>query len=410
VAVVLTLLILVTSLVPAAPIRDAVLRTPAADARLERSIGYVVLGPLSSMFDAMTLFTVGQIIGFTLWAMALYVIVRLIRRRFTPVPPLREAVRAVLAFVGLLIVYVAAIVLPRPMARLVIARTDVIAVDFHSHTEHSHDGRPGWSVEDVRNWHAAAGYDVAYITDHRTLEGAEEAVRSDPPMAGLGTILLPGLEAYYHGEHVNILNAGLRYRGLTTADFKEVDERALIFTSMIPNAEPVLIETLPGKLANMTPATGPRTAGVRAIEIVDGSPRGMSQTKREHARIVHLADSLDLALVAGTDNHGWGRTAPGWTLLRIDNWRGYAPDSLAEQIERVIRLSGAEGTRVVERTTAPATQLGVALTLPLVFWNVGRTISTGERIAWLGWIWIIWALWRFVPGRSRRRSGRQASR
>jgi hypothetical protein len=56
----------------------------------------------------------------------------------------------------------------------------------------------------------------------------------------------------------------------------------------------------------------------------------MTQVKRDHDRIVRIADSLDLTLVAGSDNHGWGRTAPGWTLRRIPGmWRAYSPDSLA---------------------------------------------------------------------------------
>src|SRR5437764_10613241 len=50
-------------------------------------------------------------------------------------------------------------------------------------------------------------------------------------------------------------------------------------------------------------------------------------------RIVHIADSLNLALVTGSDNHGWGRAAPGWTLMRIPGWRGMSTDSLSRRIE-----------------------------------------------------------------------------
>jgi hypothetical protein len=115
----------------------------------------------------------------------------------------------------------------------------------------------------------------------------------------------------------------------------------------------------------------------------------MTQTKRDHDRIVHLADSLNLALVAGTDNHGWGKAAPGWTLMRIPGvWRTYATDSLANLLDDIIRLSGRKGTIVVERTTASASPVALAFTLPVVLWTVLRTISSPERIAWLAWIWI----------------------
>ena len=130
------------------------------------------------------------------------------------------------------------------------------------------------------------------------------------------TTLLPGIEAFFHGEHVNLLNVAVRFRGLTTRDLVSVDDTALALASFIANNEPIVIETIPGNLSMIVPHAGPRTAGVRAIEIVAGSPRGMTQVKRDHARIIRIADSLDLALVAGSDNHGWGRTAPGWTLMR----------------------------------------------------------------------------------------------
>lgn len=381
-------------------IRDASNLGAVGDARLERSGGYVALGPISSMFDAMTLFTVGQIIAFTLWAIGLYIVLRILwRKRGTSI--IRELGYFAAAFATLLAVYAAAILMPRPMARLVIPRSDVISIDFHAHTEHSHDGRDGWSAEKVRDWHTASGYTVAYITDHRTLEGVREGIALDSAFAGQGgTVLLPGIEVFFRGEHVNILNVGVKYRGVTTADYISVDENALILMSMIPGAEPVLIETIPGNLDQLTPAMGPGTQGVRAIEIVDGSPRGMSQTKRERARIVALADTFNLALVAGTDNHGWGKTAPGWTLMRIPGeWRGYSPDSLANMIDQIIRVAGRAGTKVVERTTADATSLHLAFAMPTVVWTVMRTLTSGERVAWVLWIWIPWALAFFARRR-----------
>ncbi len=396
-----TVLLFIAALVPLNPIRDAVDGSIVSDARLERSLAYAALGPISSVFDAMTLFTVGQIIGLTLWVVALYALARyLFYRRRRAISLVREGSYAVLALVALLIAYAAVVFLPRPMARLIVTRSDVIAVDFHSHTRYSHDGRPGWSPADVRDWHANAGYNAVYITDHATFDGAAEGVLLDTTLAGNGTLLCPGLEAFYHGEHVNILSAGVRYNGLTSADLREVDDQALAIASHIPAFEPVLVETIPGDLSKILPAHGPGTAGVRAIEIVDGSPRGMSQIRRDHARIIHLADSLNLALVAGTDNHGWGRTAAGWTLLRLPGWRGYAADGMAREIEMTVRGAGRTGTHVIERTTASATPIAVATTLPTVVWTVMRTLSSGERVAWFIWFWAVWLIVLVVRSRS----------
>lgn len=379
------------------PIRNAADLSHVADARLDRSLGYTALGPVSSVFDALTLFSVGQIIGFTLWAMGLYIVWRIVRRRWIKVGLAREAIVAVASFAALLLIYAAAVVMPRPMARLVLNRANVISADFHAHTDYSHDGRPGWSARDVQDWHTAGGYDVAYITDHRSFEGAREGTQLDSAMVGqsLATTILPGIEVFFHGEHVNILNAGSRYGGLTTPDLISVDDTALAYASMLPTAEPVVIETIPGNLDMIIPHDGNGTAGVRAIEIVAGSPRGMTQVKRDRARIVRIADSLNLALVAGSDNHGWGRTAPGWTLLRIPGlWRTYKPDSLANLIDDIIRTAGRRGTLVVERTTASASPAALAFTMPAVTWTVMRTLSPPERLSWLAWIWLpVLAAW-----------------
>lgn len=200
-------------------------------------------------------------------------------------------------------------------------------------------------------------------------------------------ILLQGLEAFYKGEHVNVLSAGRRYRGITTPDLKDIDEQAFAMSSLIPATAPVAIETVPANLSKVPAATaaGP---GVSAIEIVDGSPRGLSQTRGERARIVHLADSLNLALVTGSDNHGWGRTAPGWTLLRIPGWRGMGTDSLSRIIEMILREGRRDAARPIERTVASATNpMLVLLSAPLVIWTMFTTIGPDERVMWLVWTW-----------------------
>jgi hypothetical protein len=127
---------------------------------------------------------------------------------------------------------------------------------------------------------------------------------------------------------------------------------------------------------------------VDAIEIVDGSPRGLSQGRRDRARIVRLADSLDLALVTGSDNHGWGRAAPGWTLLRIPGWRGMPTDSLSRRIEEILRIGRRQATRVIERRIADGTSpIALVFALPAVAWRMFTTLGADERVMWLVWAW-----------------------
>ena len=298
---------------------------------------------------------------------------------------IRIAARVGLALLAVLAVYAAGVFLPRPMAALD-TPADVIAVDFHSHTKYSHDGRPDWTPEDVRAWHRDAGYEVAYVTDHRTFEGARDAWANNPAFAGQGTTLLPGIEVVWKGEHVVVLDADRKYRGILTETLRDIDEPALTMASSIPGNEPLLIETFPGDIAKMIPAAGPGTPGVRAIELVDGAPKGLGQTRRERASIVRYADSLDLALVAGSNHHGWGHTASGWTLLYVPGWRNATPDQLSDAIVNILRRGGVHSTRVIERYVAD-TESGVklVLTAPLITWGMLRTLSPDERASWVAW-------------------------
>ena len=239
------------------------------------------------------------------------------------------------------------------------------------------------------------------------MEGAELGIADNPPVAGQGEMILQAIEAGWHGEHVNILGANRFYKGVTTADLRDVDDQALRLASLLPGREPIVIQTFPGRLDSLPLAKGPQTAGIRAIELIDGAPRGIDQTRILRSRIVHLADSANLAMVAGSDNHGWGYAAPGWTLLIVPGWRGMKTDSLAASIEQSLR-GGREATRVAERRIPGelngGNALELTLTLPIVVWGMFTTLSVDERIIWLVWTWGVVLVWRLTSSwRGRRR-------
>jgi predicted metal-dependent phosphoesterase TrpH len=374
------------------PIRDAATLGQVTEAALRRPAGYVLLAPMSNVLDLLTLLSVRQhiallatlILGYALWWWW--------RGRILPptvVSPARRVARVAarlgLALLALVAAYFAGALLPRPMAALEVG-PDIVAVDFHAHTRYSHDGRPDWTPEDVRAWHGGAGFGAVYVSDHRTFEGARDGWANNPALAGEGVSLLPAIEVVWRGEHVNVLDADRMYRGLFNATLRDIDEDAVRMASAIAGNEPVLIETLPGDLSKMVPAAGPGTAGVRAVELIDGAPRGLGQVRRERARILALADTHNLALVAGSNHHGWGRTAAGWTLMLLPGWRGASPQDLSVAIPAVIRRGGRGVTKVVERyVTDTETGIALPLTAPLVTWGMLRTLSMPERLAWLGW-------------------------
>lgn len=397
-AIGLTLALLITAAFATDPIRDAVTGGSVDEMRLTAPASYLLIAPLSTSFDTLTLLSVGQHIAVILWAIGLFALVRAYRARRRPSSIRAEIIAAGLLLLGVFVVYAAALLMPRPMAQLASSDSNVLVTDFHAHTKYSHDGRPDWTEDDVRNWYSGAGFNAAFITDHRTYEGAERGIASNSGQAGENTMVLQGIEAFYKGEHVNVLGAGRRYRGLLDATLKDIDPEALALASIIPATSPTLIETLPGKLdAVRSIAATDTSAGVGAIEIIDGSPRGLSQTRAERQRIIALADSLNLALVTGSDNHGFGYAAAGWTLMRMPGWRGMRSDSLSSRIEQVLHFGRRAATRVVERRIAGGSNiLELALAAPLIVWRMFTVLSSDERVAWIIWVWAIFALTRVV--------------
>lgn len=415
VAVAITLLVLISAAFAQQPIRDAASLGTVTEAHIDLSTGYIAIAPLSNILDTLTLLGARQHIAVLVSFLVVYAAIRVWRarrpREGEPMPVqsriLREIRYAALYLVAIVVVYAAAMLMPRPMAAIGAEPSDMIViVDFHAHTRYSHDGRPGWEPADVRAWHRAAGFDAVYVSDHRTVQGAELGIADNPREAGQGEMILQALEAGWRGEHVNILGANRFYKGVTTPDLRDVDDQSLALASLLPGREPLVIETLPGHLDKFLPAKGPQTAGVRAIEVIDGSPRGLDETRLQRARIVHLADSLNIAMVAGSDNHGWGKAAPGWTLLIVPGWRGMGTDSLAYAIEQSLR-SGRDATRVVERRIAGELNGGnafdLAFTLPIVTWGMFRTMSMDERVMWIIWVWAVAVAWRLMSGLRRRR-------
>jgi hypothetical protein len=97
-------------------------------------------------------------------------------------------------------------------------------------------------------------------------------------------------------------------------------------------------------------------------------------------------DSLGLALVTGSNNHGWGRTMLGWTLVRVPGWRAVSPDTLAARIEDVVRAGRAGDLRAVaRRRPVGRSWLAVAAVAPVLAWQTLTALQPAERIVWLLW-------------------------
>jgi hypothetical protein len=396
----LVALALLVPVVP--PVVSVVTGTPVPGVSLEYPLSYLLLAPFCGIWDALTALSLTQhfaVLGVTF---TLYVLWRLFRLRkpkrrhgffFTPLLELGWLALFLVCLVGF---YAAGILVPRPMARLHVADPDVVVVDFHSHTSMSHDGRKSFTAQSNRAWHRGAGFDVAYITDHDSIRAGVEAATRNPPRAGDGTLLFPGREVVYRGMHVVVLGT--------------FDPRTRTSPDDPCGPWPVVIGTIPGNLDRVPAAECPgpdHGGGVSAVELLDAAPKGLDQSDRDRGRILHIADSLHVAVVADSDNHGWGSTAAGWSLMRIAGWRDMTPDSLDEAIKAMIRSRGRDAVQVVALRRPRRVPDGMWASVLPVLMPQGFISRLGwaQRLSWLVWIAVAFWIWGVASRRRRTDSG-----
>ena len=379
-----------------APVRDAVTHKVPVGMELAVPPLYMLLSPLSRLLDSLGLLSTGQHIAVVLTMLGIAGALGAMRadrdRRVKGASIWTGATLGTLA-----ILYAMTAALPRPMAKLVAANSNLVRVDLHSHTNASHDARSSFDAGDNREWHRAGGVDVAYVTDHSTFKGAEAGERSNAARAGDGTVLLTGFEGRYRGTFMLFLS-------MTQGDSASLidSRRHLRSGTLLAGRTPTAIMAIPGPLIDLPLAATEIPPGIAAVEVVDGSPRGLAQHDRDRREIARLADSLRISAVAGSNNHGWGRAIPAWTVIWIPGWRTFSSDSLAASIERGLYRSSGVPLQVVERTRPHFTGVALALTAPAMAGQIVGTLRVWERFVWLAWIWGIAYAWHRVRPHSRR--------
>lgn len=383
---VITLTLVITAVFSLPPLVDVANPDAPVSASLRTPLAYDVVAPFSNILDALTILSLAQYAATFAFGAGIFI-------AFWTYGATRSRAgiragkfaRAALGFVGGTVA-VAGIMLvaSRPMASLAVADRDLIAVDFHSHTEASHDGRPGFNAEKNREWHSSSGFDAAYVTDHSTFDGALSASVRNPARAGGGTVLLPGVELRDADEHPILIGVDPKRMRITSPDW----EGAAVEADGGP-APPLLLLSLPGNIRRIPIGETNGAVRLAGIEAADGSPRGMGQSARDRVDILAVAEKHHLAILSGSDNHGWGRTAPAWSIMRIPGWRDLTPEALDIAIRRTIIANGLRAIQVIARRTAPPPQNkmesalgGVAIALVTL-----RTMNIPDRLSWILWSW-----------------------
>jgi hypothetical protein len=312
----------------------------------------------------------------------------------------------------LLIFLLAGALWHRPMLSLSSTAPGDRVVDFHSHTNASHDVAgtlmQGFDVDANLRWHARAGFDAAFITDHNVVSRESRDARRQSPGAGRrsrkaagGTVLCPGIEVSAWRAHIVLLG-----------DTLPVDRRR--YNSSLPSLLQ-LLQNSESAYGSLSVASLPEyrrshwhrldtlvQAGLDGFEIVNASPKGNELTPAERDTVIALARAWDRFVVGVSDSHGWGATSMVWNLVSVP------PPTFSARICDVVLhqlRNGFEAVRVIERhRLRPEAWWPMALTPVGMVWETWRGMGWPLTISWLLWIWII-ALWRLRRGGSSSRRG-----
>jgi hypothetical protein len=383
--------LLAARIAAAPPLSDPLGGPIPADLRLFAPPSYLVLSPIYALWDGVAMLSMSRLRGFLIGLallFAAYRVLRLIRRRRFS---LRDEGRALVGALVAVVAFVAGgLISHRPMVRLAGTEPKVAVVDFHSHTNASHDVRgTAMGRFDTRKnlaWHRRAGFDAVFVTDHNTTAGL---VPTDEPVA-----LCRGREVSAWRAHIVLLGGELdSVRGPYRRDWAGLlgllADADTVYGALSVASIPEYERNHWGRLDSLA------DAGLDGFEIVNASPKANDLTRARRASVIDLARRTGKFVVGVSDHHGWGATSMVWSLVNVLRWR-QRPERLCAGIMDALRL-GFPAVTVVERHRLRPDDWWPGWLTPIgVVWETWRSMGWAVTGAWLMWIWALW-----VVGRTR---------
>jgi len=357
---------------------------------------HVMAAPLFTLWDGMSMLSMSRLESCLLGFAGLYVMWRLIRwwqhRRVV-----RELGYAALAFVVLALFIAVGATWHRPMVALTGVPGEMVAVDFHSHSNASHDVQGimrNWGVQAGRRWHARAGFDAFFLTDHNTQNTSPRQVPPGPPY------ICPGIEVSAWRAHVVLLgtSAIIDRRPYT----RSLDGVLALLRDASATFGALSIASIPEYERNhWDNLEAWVAAGLGGFEIVNASPKANELSRVRRDSVIALARRNNRVVVGVSDQHGWGATSMVWNLVSVSNGSPRSGDPCAAILGH-LTSSGFQAAQVVERHRLRADSAWPTwLTAIGVVWETWRAMSWPLVVGWLGWIWLGAALAaRFSRGKS----------
>ena len=391
---VLTGLLLAARAISAPELSDPVAGAAPAALYLKIPWVYLIFAPIFTLWDGVSMLSMTRLIGFLSGMAVLYLLGRITRwlvagrrsrepLRFQLLHELKVLFVALVLFVAFVAI---GAVWHRPMLALAGTAADEIAVDFHSHTNISHDVGDTWmrgfDAEANRRWHSRAGFDAAFITDHNVAIRRTRDTRRQTPDARRQTVLCPGIEVSVWRAHIVLLGDTMP---VSRGQYKGLDGLLALLATSDSAYGALSLASLPEYRRNhWNRLDSLAAAGLDGFEIVNASPKANELTRAEVNRVIGIARSRNRFVAGVSDSHGWGATSMVWNLVRVPDGQRQDPCS---SVLRQLR-TGFGAVRIVERHRVQPDALWPALATPLgVVWETWRSMGWPLAASWLVWIW-----------------------
>jgi hypothetical protein len=379
---------------------DPVHSAAPASLHLHVPLLYLLLSPAFTLWDGISMLSMSRLRGFLQGLAVLYLLWRLgcvwARIRDQPVAKRRlvqnEVVTLVLTLGGLLLFLATGALWHRPMLSLAGVPSGQSVVDFHSHTNLSHDVKgtlmAGFTAAANQRWHARAGFDAVFLTDHDVVSHESRVASSQSQGAAGVPALCPGIEVSAWRAHIVLLGDTLAldrdgYR-------RSLDGLLTLLRTSESRYHALTVASLPeyrrnhwGRLDQLI------TAGLDGFEIVNAAPKANELSRAERDSVIALARTRNRFLVGVSDNHGWGATSMVWNLVPVARQPGALCESVLDRLR-----SGFQAVQIVERhRLRPDDRWPMLLTPIGVLWETWRSMGGALTLSWLGWI-LVWVAWR----------------
>jgi hypothetical protein len=354
---------------------------------------YLLLAPVFTVWDGISMLSMSRLRGFLQALAGFYFLWRLgrwwLHRSFdhasvNPTTWFNELRVLLLATVSFLLFVAVGALWHRPMLSLSGVPAGMKVVDFHSHTNRSHDVRGtlmrGFDSEANRRWHGRAGFDAVFLTDHNVVPS--------PPVYRPGyPALCPGIEVSAWRAHIVLLGdtlpvAKTRYqglRGLLTFLYTSDTTYGSLSLASLPEYQRNHWNHLDLLI----------TAGLDGLEIVNASPAANELGRAQRDSVIALARAHNRFVVGVSDSHGWGATSMVWNLVAVPT----GTTDVCSGVLRQLRL-GFPAVRIVERHRLRADDPWPKWLTPVgVLWETWRSMGWPLTISWIGWA-LLWMGWR----------------